>query len=72
VIERLDGWWISRLVETLGRLPADLRDEIVAFHDTHLDGVAPQSYGRALEMLDQQAEFEARTRADLLAWFGSK
>ena len=69
VVERLDGWWFSRLVETFGRLPADLRDDIVAFCDAHLQGLAQQSYARALEILDQQAEFEARTRADLLAWF---
>jgi aminopeptidase N len=72
VMERLDGWWISRLVETLGRLPADRREDIVAFCDAHLHGQAQQSYARALEMLDQQAEFEARTREDLLAWFKSK
>jgi len=61
--------WVGRLVEGTGRLPAEKRDEIVAFMDKNLNGVAEMSYARALETLDQLAEFKARTRGDLIGWF---
>jgi hypothetical protein len=57
------------LVEATGQLPASLRDDLVAFYDAHLNGMAPKSYARALEAMDQYAEFQARTRDDLVAWF---
>jgi puromycin-sensitive aminopeptidase len=60
---------VGRLVEATGQLPVSLRDDIVAFYDTHLNGIAPTSYARALEAMDQYAEFQARTRDDLVAWF---
>jgi puromycin-sensitive aminopeptidase len=61
--------WTGRLVEGTGHLPADKREDIVGFFDKNLNGVAEKSYARALETLDQLAEFRARTRDDLLAWF---
>ena len=65
----LGDMWTGRLVEGSGQLPAGKRDELVAFFDKNLNGVAEMSYARALETLDQLAEFRARTRDDLLAWF---
>lgn len=59
----------GRIVEATGRLPIERRDEIVAFFDANLHGEAGQSYARALETIDQEAEFRSRTRADLLEWF---
>ena len=44
----------------------------MAFHDAHLAGTAPKTYARALETLDQLAEFKERTREDLLAWARSR
>ncbi len=61
--------WIGFLVEASGQLPVTLRDEFVAFYDAHLHGLAPKSYARALEAMDLRAEFEARTRDELIAWF---
>jgi hypothetical protein len=63
------GIQIEGLVEATGQLPASQRDDIVSFFDAHLNGTAQMSYARALETLDQLAEFRARTRDDLLAWF---
>jgi len=61
--------WIARLVETTGYLPASERDNIVSFYKEKLQGVADQSFARALERLDQAAEFRARTTPELVAWF---
>ena len=65
-------WWAGKMVELTGGLPATLRPEIETFYNTHFDGQAEKSYARALEALDQWAEFQARTRADLLAWFHAR
>ena len=71
-IEAIGGMTASSLIEAAGQLPAEKRDEIVAFHDAHLAGMAPKTYARALETLDQLAAFKARTREDLLAWAHSR
>ena len=68
----LGDMWTGRLVEGTGSLPADKREDVVAFFDKNLNGVAEMSYARALETLDQLAEFRARTRDDLLAWFQAR
>ncbi len=68
-IQALGLSWVSELVEASSRLPAELRDDIVAFWQRHLHGEAQMSYARALETMDQQAEFKARTREELLHWF---
>jgi puromycin-sensitive aminopeptidase len=60
--------WVPRLVEASGQLPVDRRDELVAFYDANLNDAARMSYARALEAMDQQAEFRARTRDELVAW----
>lgn len=65
----LGSMWIAFLVEGSGYLPATERDDLVQFYATHLDGAAPMSYARALELIDQRAEFQQQTCADLLAWF---
>lgn len=68
------GIQLDGLVEATGRLPASQRDDLVRFFDEHLHTptgpFAQMSYTRALETLDQLAEFQARTRDDLVAWFG--
>ncbi len=60
---------IPYLVGATGSLPISMRDDVVAFFDANLDGLAPMSYARALEAMDQLAEFKARTREDLIGWF---
>jgi hypothetical protein len=67
-IER-GGMGFGNLVESTGQLPAALRQDLVAFMDANLQDLAPMSYARALEIMDQRAEFKSRTQQDLLAWF---
>jgi puromycin-sensitive aminopeptidase len=68
----LGGMWTGFLVEATGQLPASYRDEMVEFYDKNLNGLAEKGYARALETLDQLAEFQARTRDDLVGWFKGK
>ena len=70
-IRNLGDMWTGFLVELTGRLPSNLRGDIVAFFDANLQGVAEKPYARALETLDQLAEFKQRIGADLIAWFKS-
>ncbi len=69
-IRNLGDMWTGFLVEASGQLPASERGDIVSFYDANLNGVAQKSYARALETLDQLAEFKARTKGDLMGWFG--
>ena len=68
-IQQIGSFLTPPLVEASGKLPAELRDDLVAFYDSHLNGTAQKSYARALEAMDQTAEFRARTRDDLIGWF---
>jgi hypothetical protein len=70
-LHHIGSGWIGYLVEASGQLPASYRDDMVAFYDANLQGQAQMSYARALEAMDQMAEFKARTRDDLLGWFAS-
>jgi hypothetical protein len=63
--------WVPFLVAASGQLPGDLRGDLVAFYDAHLQGQAQHSYARALAEMDQWAEFRARTKDDLAAWFAA-
>ena len=63
--------WAPFLVAASGQLPADLRGDLVAFYEAHLRGQAQHSYARALAEMDQWAEFRARTKDDLAAWFAT-
>ena len=68
-IRNLGDQWTGSLVLASGQLPETYRDDIVSFYDANLNGVAERSYARALETIDQMAEFKARTRDDLVRWF---
>jgi hypothetical protein len=68
-IRNLGDQWTGSLVLASGQLPGDRRDEVVKFYDANLNGIAERSYARALETMDQLAEFKSRTRDDLVAWF---
>jgi puromycin-sensitive aminopeptidase len=52
---------VNVLVEQAGKLPAAMRGEVVQFFDANLNGRAPMSYARALETMDQRAEFQSQT-----------
>jgi puromycin-sensitive aminopeptidase len=71
-IRNLGDQWTGALVLASGQLPESYRDELVKFYDANLNGVAERSYARALETIDQMAEFKARTKDDLVGWFKSK
>jgi hypothetical protein len=71
-LHHIGSGWIGYLVEASGQLPAAYRNDLVAFYDANLQGQAQMSYARALEAMDQLAEFKARTRDDLLAWFDAR
>lgn len=68
-IRNLGDMWTGFLVESTGRLPSNLRDDMVSFFDENLQGVATKPYARALETMDQLTEFKQRVGADLVAWF---
>ncbi len=68
-IRNLGDMWTGFLVEMTGRLPSTLRSDVVSFFDANLQGVADKPYARALETMDQLAEFKQRIGTDLVAWF---
>ena len=67
-VKEQSGLGSGALVSASGELPARLRDDVVAFFDANLDGAAQQSYARALETMDQLAEFKTRSGAELIEW----
>jgi puromycin-sensitive aminopeptidase len=71
-IRNLGDQWTGSLVLASGQLPESYRDDLVKFYDANLNGVAERSYARALETIDQMAEFKARTKDDLVGWFKSR
>lgn len=60
---------VPRAVSATGNLPISMRADVVDFFDKNLNGTAEQSYARALETMDQLAEFRERTTGDVVAWF---
>ena len=59
------------LIKESGRLPLSMRDDLVEFCEAHVKGFADMSYAQALETMDLLAEFQARTREDLAAWWNT-
>jgi puromycin-sensitive aminopeptidase len=52
---RIGPAWITRLVEASSRLDPARRDEVVAFWNGNLDGLAQEALGRAEERLEHSA-----------------
>jgi puromycin-sensitive aminopeptidase len=77
--EFLKGYWPRILerapfvapfvVQFTGNLPASLRADVAAFWEANLHGEFAGPFARAMEQIDQSAEVQERTRADLLAYF---
>lgn len=63
------GMGASGLLKGAGNLPYSMRDDLVSFCEANVKGVADMGYAQALETMDLQAEFRARTRGELMAWF---
>ena len=59
---------LSRVVESVGALPAEHRADIVAFFEANPPTGAERALARALENLDQRAELHARITPGLLAF----
>ena len=59
------------LIKAAGNLPYSMRSDFVEFCDVHVKGVSDMSYAQGLEIMDQLAEFQARTRDDLTEWLNN-
>jgi puromycin-sensitive aminopeptidase len=68
-IATLGSLSIPSVVNATGNLPISQRQELEQFYEQHLKGVADQSYARAIETMEQLAEFRARTKGDVVVWF---
>jgi puromycin-sensitive aminopeptidase len=68
-IEQLAPAVMPFAVQLSGNLPVSLRADVVAFWDANLHGEFAGPYARALEQIDQNADIQARTKDDLIAYF---
>ncbi len=59
---------ISRLVETTGALPVDLRDDVAAFFEKHPVEEAKRAVAKALEALALRKDFLQREQPRLSGW----
>ena len=62
------GLGASELIKDAGRLPYSMRSDFVEFCEANVKGVADIGYAQALETMDLLAEFQARTKEDLITW----
>lgn len=60
---------LSRLVESVGDLPSDLRADVVDFFTTHPPLRAERALARGLKRMDQTKDFSTRIRLYLAAYF---
>ncbi|MDQ2691756.1 MAG: ERAP1-like C-terminal domain-containing protein, partial [Chloroflexota bacterium] len=65
------GAGATYIIKDSGRLPFSMRDDLIEFCEAHVKGIADMSYAQALETMDLLAEFQARTREDLAAWWNT-
>jgi aminopeptidase N len=63
------GMGASELIKAAGDLPYSARNDFVEFCESKVKGIADMSYAQALENMDLQAEFRARTRDELITRF---
>jgi puromycin-sensitive aminopeptidase len=59
----------GELIKAAGNLPYSARKDFVAFCEANVKGVADMSYAQALESIDLYAEFQMRTKDELVVWF---
>lgn len=62
------GIGTADLIKAAGYLPYSMRNDLIEFCNAYVRGFADMSYGQALETMDLMAEFQARTRQDLVNW----
>jgi puromycin-sensitive aminopeptidase len=62
------GIGTPRLIKGAGQLPSSMRGDLVAFYEANAKGIADMAYAQAVETMDLLAEFQARTKNDLIQW----
>ena len=63
------GIGTSEVIKDTGKLPYSMRGDLVEFCEANVKGIADIAYGQALETMDLLAEFQARTKQDLVTWW---
>lgn len=66
--ERVGDMGLSRLVEAVGRLPAQHREDVVRFFERNTPSGAERALTRALERMDQHEELRQRVTPDLITY----
>jgi hypothetical protein len=66
------GTGATYLIKDTGNLPFSLRDDLIEFCEVHVKGFADIAYAQALETMDLLAEFQARVKDDLAAWWNDR
>jgi puromycin-sensitive aminopeptidase len=59
------------LIKAAGNLPYSLRPDVIEFYEANANGLADISYAQALETMDLRAEFQDRTKDDLIKWLSA-
>ena len=62
------GMGMPGLIKGAGQLPSSLRGDLAAFYEANAKGIADMAYAQAVETMDLLAEFQARTKNDLVQW----
>ncbi|HEX9841068.1 MAG TPA: M1 family metallopeptidase [Anaerolineales bacterium] len=65
------GMGASGLIKNAGKLPYSMRKDFVEFCEANVKGIADMSYAQALETMDLLAEFQARTKHELVMWLNN-
>jgi puromycin-sensitive aminopeptidase len=65
------GMGASGLIKNAGKLPYSMRNDFIEFCEANVKGIADMSYAQALETMDLLAEFQARTKHELVMWLNN-
>ncbi len=65
------GMGASGLIKAAGELPYSMRNDFVEFCEANVKGMADMSYAQALETMDLLAEFQTRTKDELITWLNN-
>jgi puromycin-sensitive aminopeptidase len=59
------------LIKAAGNLPYSLKPDVIEFYEANAKGLADISYAQALEIMELRAEFQDRTKGDLIKWLSA-
>lgn len=65
------GLGTSDVIKAAGRLPYSMRSDFVDFCEANVKGVVDMGYAQALETMDLLAEFQARTKQEIVTWLNN-